>query len=104
MNISDKQKVWLVTGSSSGLGRSFVKSIVENGDYVVATARKKESILDLEALYPEQIMALTLDVTDQAQIKQVVQTVITSAGRVDVLVNNAGYGYRAAVEEGMEDS
>ena len=103
MNISDKQKVWLVTGSSSGLGRSFVKSIVENGDYVVATARKKESILDLEALYPEQIMALTLDVTDQAQIKQVVQTVITSAGRVDVLVNNAGYGYRAAVEEGMED-
>ena len=103
MNISEKQKVWLVTGTSSGLGRSFVKAIVENGDCVVATARNKEAILDLEALNPGQVMALALDVTERAQIKQAVQTVLKTVGRVDVLVNNAGYGYRAAIEEGIDE-
>ncbi len=103
MNISEKQKVWLVTGTSSGLGRSFVKAIVENGDCVVATARNKEAILDLEALNPGQVMAMALDVTERAQIKQAVQTVLKTVGRVDVLVNNAGYGYRAAIEEGIDE-
>ena len=103
MNISEKQKVWLVTGTSSGLGRSFVKAIAEKGDYIVATARNEEAILDLKTLYPGQVMALALDVTNQEQIKQVVQTAVDKLGRIDVLVNNAGYGYRAAIEEGVEE-
>lgn len=103
MNISEKQKVWLVTGTSSGLGRSFVKAIAEKGDCVVATARNKEAILDLETLYPEQVIALALDVTDQEQIRQAVQTAVDKLGRIDVLVNNAGYGYRAAIEEGVDE-
>lgn len=101
MNISKNQKVWLVTGTSSGLGRSFVKAIVKNGDCVVVTARNKEAVLDLEILYPGQVMAL--DVIDQVQIKQVVQTVLKTIGHVDMLVNNAGYGYRAGIEEGIDE-
>lgn len=103
MKISKEQKVWLVTGSSSGLGKSFVKAIAEQGDFVVATARKKEAVHELEALYPGQVMSLALDVTDLEQIKETVQAVIEATGRIDVLVNNAGYGYRAAIEEGIEE-
>lgn len=103
MNRSGKQKVWLVTGCSSGLGTSFVKALIESGDFVAATARRKETLQALQERYPEQMMALALDVTDRAQIKQVVQTVISSVGRIDGLVNNAGYGYRAAIEEGVEE-
>lgn len=103
MKIDKTQKVWLVTGSSSGLGKSFVKAIAERGDFVVATARNKETLQELQELYPEQIMALHLDVTKKEQIKQAVQTVIVATGRIDGLVNNAGYGYRAAIEEGVEE-
>ncbi len=99
----NQQEVWLVTGCSSGLGKSFVKAIAENGSFVVATARKKETLSDLKLLYPNQIMDLTLDVTDKEQIRQVVQSVIARFGRIDGLVNNAGYGYRAAIEEGSDE-
>lgn len=100
MDLHQTQKVWLVTGCSSGLGRSFVKAIAEHGDFVAATARNGEALADLLERYPGQVMALELDVTDRAQIKAAVQTVISAAGRIDGLINNAGYGYRAAVEEG----
>lgn len=103
MKISKEQKVWLVTGSSSGLGKSLVKAIAEQGDFVVATARKKEAVHELEALYPGRVMPFALDVTDSEQIKETVQAVIEAAGRIDVLVNNAGYGYRAAIEEGTPE-
>lgn len=103
MNITQTQKVWLVTGSSSGLGKSFVKAIAESGDFVVATARKKEMLTELEAFYPQNVLALTLDVTNKEQIRQVVDRVISSVGRIDGLINNAGYGYRAAIEEGVEE-
>ena len=103
MHIDKDKKVYLVTGTSSGLGRSFVKAIIERGDYVVATARNKAAIMDLKEWHPEQIMVLELDVTNKEQIRQVVQTIINAWGRVDVLINNAGYGYRAAIEEGLEE-
>lgn len=96
------QKVWMVTGSSSGLGKSFVKAIAEQGDFVAAAVRSKEALQELENLYPGQILPIKLDVTDKEQIKRAVETVINTKGRIDGLINNAGYGYRAAVEEGQE--
>lgn len=96
------QKVWMVTGSSSGLGKSFVKAIAEQGDFVASAARSKEALQELENLYPGQILPIKLDVTDKEQIKRAVETVINTKGRIDGLINNAGYGYRAAVEEGQE--
>ena len=94
------QKVWLVTGCASGLGRSFVRAIVARGDIAVATARDPETLRLLQAQHPGQVMPLALDVTRRDQIQQVVDHVIGTLGRIDGLINNAGYGYRAAVEEG----
>lgn len=97
------QKVWLVTGCSSGLGRSFVRAIVARGDIAVATARDPETLRLLQAQHPGQVMPLALDVTRRDQIQQVVAHVIGTLGRIDGLINNAGYGYRAAVEEGTPE-
>lgn len=97
------QKVWLVTGCSSGLGRSFVRAIVAQGDIAVATARDPETLRPLQAQHPGQVMPLALDVTRRDQIQQVVDHVIGTLGRIDGLINNAGYGYRAAVEEGTPE-
>lgn len=97
------QKVWLVTGCSSGLGRSFVRAIVAQGDIAVATARDPETLRLLQAQHPGQVMPLALDVTRRDQIQQVVDHVIGTLGRIDGLINNAGYGYRAAVEEGTPE-
>lgn len=97
------QKVWLVTGCSSGLGRSFVRAIVARGDIAVATARDPETLRLLQAQHPGQVMPLALDVTRRDQIQQVVDHVIGTLGRIDGLINNAGYGYRAAVEEGTPE-
>ena len=90
MEIKQPRQVWLVTGCSSGLGRSFVKAILHQGDFAVATTRNRETLLDLEQQYPGQVLALELDVTDRQKIHQVVQEVIERTGRVDGLVNNAG--------------
>lgn len=68
MGLEQTKKVWLVTGSSSGLGRSFVKALAEQGNFVAATARNKDTLRDLEQQYPGQILALTLDVTQKDQI------------------------------------
>ena len=97
------QKVWLVTGCSSGLGRSFVRAIVARGDIAVATARDPETLRLLQAQHPGQVRPLALDVTRRDQIQQVVAHVIGTLGRIDGLINNAGYGYRAAVEEGTPE-
>ena len=97
------QKVWLVTGSSSGLGQSFVKAICEQGDFVVGTARQTSALADLVIRYPEQVLPMALDVTDGTQIEAVVEATIQLKGHIDGLINNAGYGYRASIEEGEED-
>ncbi len=103
MEIKQPRQVWLVTGCSSGLGRSFVKAILRQGDFAVATARNRETLLDLEQQYPGQVLALELDVTDRQKIHQVVKEVIERTGGVDGLVINAGSGYRAALEEGVPE-
>ena len=76
------QKVWLVTGCSSGLGRSFVRAIVAQGDIAVATARDPETLRPLQAQHPGQVMPLALDVTRRDQIQQVVAHVIGPLGRI----------------------
>jgi NAD(P)-dependent dehydrogenase (short-subunit alcohol dehydrogenase family) len=90
---------WLITGCSTGLGRALAQAVLAHGHNAVVTARNASTLQDIAAAYPDTALALPLDVTDTAQISSVVQQARTRFGGVDVLVNNAGYGYRAAVEE-----
>jgi NAD(P)-dependent dehydrogenase (short-subunit alcohol dehydrogenase family) len=94
---------WLITGCSTGLGRALAQAVLEHGDNVVATARDSAKVQDLVESYPESALALSLDVTDHAQVSDAVVSAERRFGGIDVLVNNAGYGYRAAVEEGEEE-
>lgn len=93
---------WLITGCSSGLGRHLAQAVLKHGDNVVVTARKLSAIQSIVSSYPDTALALQLDVTDQAQVAHAVQQAEDRFGGVDVLVNNAGHGYRAAVEEADE--
>ncbi len=96
---NNNSKVWFITGSSTGFGRTLAETLLKQGDRVIATARKPEQLQDLIAQYPETAIALRLDVTDKAEIKTVIEKAIASFGRIDVLVNNAGYGLIGALEE-----
>ncbi|WP_433730094.1 oxidoreductase [Actinoplanes sp. CA-051413] len=93
-------QTWLITGCSTGLGRALAEAVLARGDNAVVTARDAAKVQELEKAYPDTARALALDVTDPAQVTAAVQQAEAHFGRVDVLVNNAGYGYRAAVEEG----
>jgi NAD(P)-dependent dehydrogenase (short-subunit alcohol dehydrogenase family) len=93
---------WLITGSSTGLGRALAEAVLARGDNAVVTARNTGSVRDLVTTYPGAL-ALELDVTDQGAVAEVVAQGESRFGGVDVLVNNAGYGYRAAVEEGDDE-
>ncbi|MEV7663459.1 oxidoreductase [Paenarthrobacter sp. NPDC089316] len=93
-------KTWLITGCSTGLGRALAQAVLAKGDNAVITARDTASLQDLATEFPTTALAVTLDVTEQAQVDAAVQQAEERFGVVDVLVNNAGYGYRAAIEEG----
>jgi NAD(P)-dependent dehydrogenase (short-subunit alcohol dehydrogenase family) len=92
-------RVWLISGSSSGFGRSIAEAALRTGDRVVATARRPETLSDLFATAPDRVLAVGLDVTDQSQIDAAIDRAGSRFGGVDVLVNNAGYGSVGAVEE-----
>ncbi|MDQ6654771.1 MAG: oxidoreductase, partial [Verrucomicrobiota bacterium] len=92
-------RVWLITGCSSGLGRALVVSLLARGQQVIATARQPGSLAEMAARYPETCRVLPLDVTDAAQVKSAVAEATTAWGRLDVIVNNAGYGLVGAFEE-----
>ncbi|MEO0840654.1 MAG: oxidoreductase [Cyanobacteria bacterium J06643_5] len=96
-------KVWLITGSSTGFGRTLAETVLEKGDKVIATARKPEQLEDLVSKYPDTAIALKLDVTNQVEIKAAVDSAIAKLGKIDVLVNNAGYGLIGALEEVSEE-
>ncbi|MDE1159757.1 MAG: oxidoreductase [Neorhizobium sp.] len=93
--------VWFITGCSTGFGRELAKLTLERGFPTVVTARDKGKLADLVDGRPHAL-ALDLDVTDQAQIDAAAKAAEARFGRIDVLVNNAGYGYQAAVEQGDE--
>jgi NAD(P)-dependent dehydrogenase (short-subunit alcohol dehydrogenase family) len=92
-------KIWFVTGSSRGLGRTLVEAILAAGDKVIATARKPEELKDLSSIDGDRIRAVKLDVTSPEEVEQAVATAVETFGRIDVLVNNAGYGFLGAFEE-----
>ena len=94
---------WLITGCSTGLGRALAAAALDRGETVVVTARDAASVEDLARPHPGTALALSLDVTDHAQAHDVVRTAQERLGAIDVLVNNAGHSYRAAVEEAAED-
>ncbi|MFT8306935.1 oxidoreductase [Acetobacter malorum] len=93
---------WLITGCSSGLGRDLAQAVLERGHNAVITARHIDSVQDMVNAYPGKALAQTLDVTNPDQIKTALQAAEAQFGAIDVLVNNAGYGYRAAIEEGED--
>lgn len=91
--------VWFITGTSSGFGRAIAEAVLADGGSVVATARKTESLAELRDRAPERVLVAQLDVTDPASITAAVEEARVRFGRIDVLVNNAGYGLRGALEE-----
>ncbi|MGY5780350.1 oxidoreductase [Rhizobium sp. LEGMi135b] len=95
--------VWFITGSSAGLGYELAKSVLERGWRAVVTARRPEQLEALVAEHEGRALALRLDVTDKPTIQAAVAASIAAFGRIDVLVNNAGYGYLAAIEEGDDE-
>jgi NAD(P)-dependent dehydrogenase (short-subunit alcohol dehydrogenase family) len=101
--MSDETKVWLITGASSGLGRALAKAVLDRGGRVVATARDPEQVSDLVDRDPERAIATQLDVTDPAQARAAVAAGVDAFGRIDVVVNNAGYGLFGALEEVPDD-
>jgi NAD(P)-dependent dehydrogenase (short-subunit alcohol dehydrogenase family) len=97
-------KVWLITGSAQGLGRSIAEAALAAGDRVVATARGKARLDDLLARYGDRVRAIELDVTDAAAAQAAVQAAVAAFGRLDVLVNNAGYGHVGPFEQTAPES
>jgi NAD(P)-dependent dehydrogenase (short-subunit alcohol dehydrogenase family) len=96
--------VWLITGASSGLGRALAEHVLAAGHRVVATARDRGSLVDLSTMYPDSVLTASVDVTDSSSITDAVSAAEDRFDGIDVLVNNAGYGYTAAVEEGEDES
>jgi NAD(P)-dependent dehydrogenase (short-subunit alcohol dehydrogenase family) len=96
--------VWLITGCSTGFGRELAKLVLERGWRAVVTARDPSKLADLAEGHKDRALVLQLDVTDRKQIADVVAKSQKHFGRIDALVNNAGYGYLAAIEEGEDDA
>ncbi|MGV9340062.1 SDR family oxidoreductase [Streptomyces sp. NPDC003688] len=97
--MTDKGRVWLVTGASSGFGRALAEAAVAAGDTVIGTARRPEALADLVDAHPDLMEAVALDVTDGERVDAVAADVLARYGRVDVLVNNAGRTQVGAFEE-----
>jgi NAD(P)-dependent dehydrogenase (short-subunit alcohol dehydrogenase family) len=92
-------KVWFITGASSGFGRAFVEHAIERGHRVVATARRLDKLQELAALAPDRVLARALDVTKAEEADVAVRDAVAKFGRIDVVINNAGFGIVGAVEE-----
>jgi len=99
----DMEKVWFITGSSRGFGRELVRAALEAGDVVAATARRPEQLADLVDRYGERVLPLALDVTDAAAAVAAITAARERFGRIDVVVNNAGYANVAPIETGDDE-
>jgi NAD(P)-dependent dehydrogenase (short-subunit alcohol dehydrogenase family) len=96
---SQREKVWFITGASSGFGRVLTEYLLTLGASVAATARNTANLKDLERKYPANLQTLQLDVTKDHEIEQATADALARFGHIDVLVNNAGYGVTGAIEE-----
>jgi NAD(P)-dependent dehydrogenase (short-subunit alcohol dehydrogenase family) len=92
-------KTWFITGTSSGFGRILVEKLLARGDRVAATVRKEAALDDLKAKYSSRLWVASLDVTDADAVRRIVDRAFGEMGRIDVVVNNAGYGLFGAAEE-----
>ncbi|NJM70810.1 MAG: SDR family oxidoreductase [Scytonema sp. RU_4_4] len=99
MTNSAQTRVWFITGSSTGFGRTLAETLLDKGETVVLTARKPQQVEDLTAKFPNRALAVRLDVTKPEEVREAVKQAIATFGRIDVLVNNAGYGTMGAIEE-----
>lgn len=97
-----EKKVWFITGCSTGFGRALATNLLENGYRVAVTARNADKVADLVAIDPENALAIALDVTDKKQVADAVAKAEEHFGHIDVLVNNAGFGYFGSIEESDE--
>ncbi len=95
--------VWFITGCSTGFGLELARLIIGRGWRAVVTARDRAKVADLALGAEDRVLALSLDVTEAGQIRESVRAATDTFGRIDVLVNNAGYGYQSSIEEGEED-
>lgn len=96
-------KTWFITGTSSGFGHLLTERLLARGDRVAATLRRPEALDDLKAVFGDRLWVERLDVTDATQVGQVVRAAFKSLGTIDVIVNNAGYGVFASVEEASDE-
>jgi NAD(P)-dependent dehydrogenase (short-subunit alcohol dehydrogenase family) len=94
---------WFITGTSSGFGRLLTERLLARGDRVAATLRRPEALEDLRAEHGDRLWLARLDVTDTEQVRRVVADAFTALGTIDVVVNNAGYGTFASVEEATDE-
>jgi NAD(P)-dependent dehydrogenase (short-subunit alcohol dehydrogenase family) len=101
--MSDK-KVWLITGCSTGFGRELAKQLLEKGCCVAVTARNIEKVQDLVKINSDNALAIELDVTNKTQVAAAVAKAESHFGKIDVLVNNAGFGYFGSIEESEESA
>lgn len=99
----NENKVWFITGTSSGFGRALAEEVLAKGERVVATARKPEVLQNLVEKYPETARAVKLDVTNLEDVKNAISEAVKEFGRIDVLVNNAGYALVGAIEETSDE-
>jgi NAD(P)-dependent dehydrogenase (short-subunit alcohol dehydrogenase family) len=99
---SDSSPVWFITGCSTGLGRALAEAVLQHGHCAVVTARNPAQVKDIGARFAKTSLVAQLDVANFSQIRLAVGAAEKAFGRIDVLVNNAGYGYLAAVEEGED--
>lgn len=95
--------VWFITGCSSGFGRAYAEAVIAHGDRLVATARNVETLQDLVTQAPGRVLAVAMDVTNALAIASAVDQAMATFGRIDVLVNNAGFGLTGAIEEVSDD-